>query len=60
VFVYNINKEFIRKFDGVMHAEKQLNIKHETIKKYAELKKPYKEYIFSYEVLNNHLPSGAW
>lgn len=27
VFVYNINKEFIRKFDGVVKAENDFNIK---------------------------------
>jgi hypothetical protein len=26
IFVYTINKEFIRKFDGVMHAQRELNI----------------------------------
>jgi hypothetical protein len=49
IFVYSINKEFIRKFDGVMHAQKELNISHDIIKKYTLLNKPYKGYIFSYE-----------
>ena len=51
IFVYNLNKEFIKKFEGVIHAEKELNISHEIIKKYALLNSPYKEYIFSYHRL---------
>lgn len=46
IFVYNIRKEFILKFDGVMHAKRELNISHEIIKKYALINKPYKDYIF--------------
>jgi group I intron endonuclease len=53
IFVYNINKEFIRKFDGVMHAQRELNISHVIIKKYALLNVPYKGYIFSYETLKD-------
>ena len=44
--------EFIGKFNGVTHAQKELKISHDIIKKYALLKKPYKGYIFSYERLN--------
>lgn len=51
VFVFNLNKEFLHKFEGVLLAEKELNIGHEKIKKYALLNKPYKGYIFSYERL---------
>nr|YP_010835447.1 hypothetical protein QLP32_mgp14 [Perenniporia fraxinea]WFS78680.1 hypothetical protein [Perenniporia fraxinea] len=51
IFVYNTNKEFIRKFEGVTHAQKELNINHYTIKKYALLNIPYGGYIFSYERL---------
>ena len=53
IFVYNSNKEFIRKFEGVTHAQKELNINHVIIKKYALLNRPYKGYIFNYERLNN-------
>ena len=53
IFVYNSNKEFIGKFEGVTHAQKELNFSHDIIKKYALLKKPYKGYIFSYERLNS-------
>lgn len=53
IFVYNIRKEFILKFDGVMHAKRELNISHEIIKKYALINKPYKDYIFSYERLKD-------
>ena len=52
IFVYNTNKEFIRKFDGVTHVQKELNIGHDIVKKYALINKPYKEYIFSYERLD--------
>lgn len=52
VFVYDVNKNLIGKFEGVMHVREELNISHETIKKYALLNKPYKGYIFSYERLN--------
>nr|AFP72273.1 I-AbiXVI-P [Agaricus bisporus var. bisporus H97] len=53
VFVYNKNKEFICKFEGVTHAGKELNINHSVIKKYALLNAPYKDYIFSYERLRD-------
>lgn len=51
IFLYNLNKEFIRRFDGVTHAEKNLNINHDIIKKYALLNIPFGNYIFSYERL---------
>jgi group I intron endonuclease len=41
IFVYNTNKEFIHKFEGVTHAQKELNINHDIIKKYALLNTPY-------------------
>ena len=60
IFVYSSSaaarlerEEFIGKFDGVTHAQKELNFSHDIIKKYALLKKPYKGYIFSYERLNS-------
>ena len=57
IFVYNSNKEFIRKFEGVTHAQKELNINHVIIKKYALLNRPYKGYIFNYERLNDGIHS---
>ena len=51
IFVYNLNKDFIHKFEGVTHAQKELNINHDVIKKYALLNTPYKGYIFSYDRL---------
>jgi hypothetical protein len=51
VFVYSINKEFIRKFEGVTQASKELNINHCVIKKYALLNAAYKGYICNYERL---------
>jgi hypothetical protein len=49
IFVYNTNKEFIYKFEGVIHAQKELNINHDIIKNCALLNTPYKGYIFNYE-----------
>nr|YP_009663675.1 hypothetical protein [Dactylella tenuis]QCW06813.1 hypothetical protein [Dactylella tenuis] len=53
VFVYDINKNFICKYDGVMEAQKALNINHSTIKKYAKVGGIYKDYVFSYERLKD-------
>jgi group I intron endonuclease len=53
IFVYNLNKEFIHKFEGVTHAQKELNINHNIIKKYALLNTSYKGYIFSYDRLRH-------
>jgi len=53
IFVYNINYEFIKKFEGVLHAQKELNISHEIIKKYALLNNPYKGYIFNSERISS-------
>jgi group I intron endonuclease len=49
IFVYNLNKEYLFKFEGVTHAQKELNINHDIIKKYALSNIPYKGYIFSYD-----------
>lgn len=51
IFVYNEKREFLKKFEGVTHAQKNLNISHDLIKKYALSGAPYKGYIFSYERL---------
>lgn len=51
VFVYDINKNFFGKFEGVMDAQRALKISHSTIKNYAKVAGTYKEYIFSYERL---------
>lgn len=53
VFVYDTNKNFIGKYDGVTDAQRDLNINHSTIKKYAKIGGTYNGYIFSYERLNN-------
>ena len=55
IFAYNIKKEFIIKFEGVTHAQKELNINHDVIKKHALLNIPYKGYIFSYDRLKDEL-----
>ena len=52
VFVYDTNKNFISKYDGVTKAQEALHINHSTIKKYAALTAAYNGYIFSYERLN--------
>ena len=57
IFVYSSNKEFIKKFEGVTHVQKELNINHVIIKKYALLNRPYKGYIFNYERLNDGIHS---
>ena len=51
VFVYDLNRNFIAKYDGVMRAQKAININHSTIKKFATVAGTYKGYIFSYERL---------
>lgn len=48
VFVYDINKNFLGKYEGVMDAQRALNISHSTIKIYAKVGGAYKGYIFSY------------
>lgn len=53
VFVYDINKNFICKYEGVTKAQEALNINHSIIKKYAKLGGVYNGYLFSYERLNN-------
>jgi hypothetical protein len=44
--------KLLHKFEGVTHAQKELNIHHDVIKKHALIQLPYKDYIFSYERLN--------
>jgi group I intron endonuclease len=51
VFVYDINGNFLVKYDGVMVAQRALNISHSTIKNYAKVGGLYKGYRFSYERL---------
>ena len=51
IFVFDSNKKFLAKYSGIMEAEKELSIRHEKIKKYANLKLAYSGYIFSYHRL---------
>lgn len=51
VFVYDINRNFLGKYEGVMDAQRALNISHSTIKNYAKVGGVYKRYIFSFERL---------
>jgi hypothetical protein len=51
--VYDINKNFIGKYDGVTEAQKALNINHSIIRNSAKMNGIYKDYIFSYERLND-------
>jgi hypothetical protein len=53
VFVYDINKKFLGKYEGVMEVERLLKISHSTIKKHANVAGVYKGYIFNYERLND-------
>ena len=53
VFVYDMNKNFVAKYDGVMEAQRALGISHSTIKNYAKKNGIYKGYIFRYERLND-------
>jgi hypothetical protein len=52
VYVYDKNKNFINKYDGVTDAQRALNIGQATIKKYAEVRAVYKDYIFSFDRIN--------
>lgn len=53
VFVYDINRRFICKYEGVTKAQRALNINHSTIRERAKVGGSYKGYIFSYERLMN-------
>jgi group I intron endonuclease len=52
IFIYDLNNNLYKKYDGVMSAQRALNINHCTIKKYAKLNAKYKNYIFSYEYID--------
>lgn len=54
VFVYDIDLNFISKYNGVKDAERALGINQNTIKKYAMVSGKYNKYIFSYERINNN------
>ncbi len=51
IFVFDKDKNFIRKFDGIMLAELELGIRHEIIKKHVISNLPYDNYIFSFHRL---------
>ena len=51
--MYDIDKNFICKYEGVTDAQRALNINHSTIKKYAKIGGVYNGYIFSYERLKD-------
>jgi hypothetical protein len=51
VFVYDENRKFIGKYEGVMDAQRALHISHSTIKNCAKIGGAYKGYILSYERL---------
>lgn len=51
VFVYDINRKFLKKYEGVMAVQRDLKISHSTVKKYANIGGAYNGYIFSYERL---------
>lgn len=51
IFVFDKDRNFIRKFDGIKLAELELGIRHEIIKKHIISNLPYDNYIFSYHRL---------
>lgn len=53
VFVYDLNRNFIGKYEAVMDAQRAFNISHSTIKNSAMIGGVYKGYIFSYERLRD-------
>jgi group I intron endonuclease len=54
IFVFDANsKEYIKRYDGIMVAEKDLKIRHEKIKKAIKENKSIQNYIFSYHRLLN-------
>lgn len=54
IFMFNSKtKEYIRSFDGIVQAEKELNIRHEKIKNSIEKSIDLNGYIFSYHRLLN-------
>lgn len=52
IFVYDLNKNLINKYEGVTKAQKALNINHSIIKEFAKFNKVYNNLIFSYENIN--------
>jgi len=53
VFVYDLNRNFIGKYEGVMDAQRALKISHCIIKNSAKIDGVYKGYVFSYERLRD-------
>lgn len=51
VFLFDLNNEFLCKYEGVVSASKELNIAATTIRNCANKNKSYKGFIFSYERL---------
>lgn len=59
IFVYDSNKNFIKKYKGVTQASKDLNINQKFIKQYAKVSGLYKGYLFRFERLHaSFYPSG--
>jgi len=54
IFVFDSkSKKYIKSYDGIIEAEKELNIRHEIIKKSIITNKEINGYIFSYHRLLN-------
>jgi hypothetical protein len=51
ILEYNLEKEFVRKFESMKDASKELRMSHSTIRKYAQSNKPYKGRILSFIIL---------
>lgn len=55
VFVFDLDNVLLKKYDGVMDAQKDLHISHETIKKFAKSNEIYNnKYRFSYHSLDTY------
>lgn len=55
VYVYDANtKELIKKYDSITIAKNDLHIGYDTLRKYCNTNKVYKNMIFSYEPLENY------
>lgn len=59
VWVYNsTSKELIKKYDETVELKKNLKIGYDTIKKYLDSNKSYKDKLFRSSFLQNQILSG--
>lgn len=55
IFLFDLDYNLIKIYDGVTAVEKHLKINHSLVKKYASVNGQYKNYIFSYEYLTKDI-----